>query len=312
MAPPPGHDTAAASENDYRYHMVTPENTNLVQVFDDGRNTYLQFKDAPPTDLTLYTSEGMPLRFERFERYALAAGVYRGILVSAGNARSYAVPSDPDRPATVVAESLGKNPEQVAGFLPPDLAAVRARILDAKTRLRKLEAKLDAKLDPAAKPESAAAAAPSAEHIARELEMIETQIGSLSATLVRVHFPSGGTALNLSEQARSQLAAAAKVAMRVEVRGRTDARGSTVKNRRIALARALAAKQFLVSQGVEAKNIKISAVGRGDYLTENRTEQGRWRNRRVDIVLVNAKQESEKVGMHEAPGGNLRTAAVVR
>lgn len=70
------------------------------------------------------------------------------------------------------------------------------------------------------------------------------------------------------------------------IEGHTDNRGSARLNRDLSQDRAEALKQALVKRGVAAK--RISAVGKGDAepVASNETEDGRARNRRVEIVLV--------------------------
>lgn len=74
----------------------------------------------------------------------------------------------------------------------------------------------------------------------------------------------------------------AQKARLISIKGFTDNQGPEAINKRVALQRALAAKQFLVGKGIKAA--KISASGRlGEYVANNDTEAGRAANRRVEI-----------------------------
>lgn len=72
--------------------------------------------------------------------------------------------------------------------------------------------------------------------------------------------------------------------VRVEVQGHTDAIGSAVANRALSQARAESVRAFLIESGIAAD--RIAAVGYGeDYpVAPNDTEEGRARNRRVELV----------------------------
>ena len=75
----------------------------------------------------------------------------------------------------------------------------------------------------------------------------------------------------------------------VIVVGHTDSVGSDAYNQRLSLARADSVKAYLVSKGVDVKRVR--AVGKGESLpvADNSTEEGRARNRRVEIEVVPAR-----------------------
>jgi hypothetical protein len=72
----------------------------------------------------------------------------------------------------------------------------------------------------------------------------------------------------------------------VRVEGHTDDRGSATANRRLSQERAEAVVDFLIDAGVEPH--RLEAVGYGpDYpVADNRTEQGRQMNRRVEFLIL--------------------------
>ena len=72
---------------------------------------------------------------------------------------------------------------------------------------------------------------------------------------------------------------------RIEVPGRTGAQQPGGADEQVALERAAAAKRYLVAQGVAGATISVNYVSAGDYIADNKTESGRWRNRRVDIEV---------------------------
>jgi outer membrane protein OmpA-like peptidoglycan-associated protein len=106
-----------------------------------------------------------------------------------------------------------------------------------------------------------------------------------SSYLMRVHFAWNSAAFNpTTEQVlalRPHLAGAA----RIEVRGRTDGPTPHPGDERVALARALAAKHFLVSQGVDPRRIVLNFLSGAEYVADNTTPEGRAENRRVEIEV---------------------------
>lgn len=78
----------------------------------------------------------------------------------------------------------------------------------------------------------------------------------------------------------------------VEVNGYTDDSGTDAYNVRLSTARAKAVMQALVVRGVKASRISVHGMGARDPVVANDTEEGRARNRRVEVVLVGEKLKS--------------------
>lgn len=92
----------------------------------------------------------------------------------------------------------------------------------------------------------------------------------------------------------SQIALIAKdcPAVRMEIHGYSDTSGPSQVNRRLAQRRAQAARDYLVSLGVDSK--RVAAIGRGESepLAPNTTAQNRARNRRIEIQIVDPAMQA--------------------
>jgi outer membrane protein OmpA-like peptidoglycan-associated protein len=77
--------------------------------------------------------------------------------------------------------------------------------------------------------------------------------------------------------------------------GHTDSRGDANYNLRLSERRAQSASTFMVSQGLASSRIEI--VGRGEYepLSENETDAGRQKNRRVEIAIFASPEYVDRV-----------------
>lgn len=114
------------------------------------------------------------------------------------------------------------------------------------------------------------------------------------AALYRVSFEFGSTKFEPPADMVNTLVSAAMQASRVELRGRTDSPVKDDADQRIALGRALAARRYLVAQGVAANKIRVSYLSSGDFIADNSTAEGKAKNRRVDIALTGVQAASSE------------------
>lgn len=73
---------------------------------------------------------------------------------------------------------------------------------------------------------------------------------------------------------------------RVLVVGHTDSVGDPARNRTLSRQRAIAVMAYLVEHGVDAGRLQANGMGSDQPVADNGTEDGRRRNRRVEIIIV--------------------------
>jgi outer membrane protein OmpA-like peptidoglycan-associated protein len=73
--------------------------------------------------------------------------------------------------------------------------------------------------------------------------------------------------------------------MHIFVEGHTDNVGKEDYNQKLSERRAVAVRDFLQSQGVDAARMETQGFGMSQPVTPNDTEEGRQKNRRVDLVI---------------------------
>lgn len=73
----------------------------------------------------------------------------------------------------------------------------------------------------------------------------------------------------------------------ISVEGHTDSVGSIAYNKRLSQERARSVAEELVVQGVSRKRLSTYGYGESDPIASNRSEAGRQRNRRVEVILEN-------------------------
>ena len=74
--------------------------------------------------------------------------------------------------------------------------------------------------------------------------------------------------------------------MRIKIGGYTDNTGDEAHNVQLSKARAEATEKALVSMGIDASRIDVEGYGSQHPVASNDTEEGRARNRRVAVSVV--------------------------
>ena len=101
--------------------------------------------------------------------------------------------------------------------------------------------------------------------------------------IITITFDRGSAEFRPTPAERALLRELIASATRVEIRGRTDGEGGSDADVRIARARTLAAKRYLIDRGLRGHEIATTYAAGNDYVGDNSSETGRARNRRVEI-----------------------------
>ena len=77
-----------------------------------------------------------------------------------------------------------------------------------------------------------------------------------------------------------------KIEINVEIDGHTDNVGNEVENKRLSQQRADAVKNYLVHKGIGINRVKTIGYGSTKPIDDNSTEQGRQKNRRIELNIL--------------------------
>jgi outer membrane protein OmpA-like peptidoglycan-associated protein len=95
-------------------------------------------------------------------------------------------------------------------------------------------------------------------------------------------FEDETTVASLNELAAFMIA---NPAIKIRINGHTDNAGDPGLNKKLSLERAGSVRDFLIDKGVNFENLRISGWGGTRPVASNATEEGRAKNRRVELVV---------------------------
>ena len=123
-----------------------------------------------------------------------------------------------------------------------------------------------------------------------EVALTQAQVGS-TVLLDNVNFKRGTSELEgtTTEASLSDLATFLKENPQIKIRinGHTDNAGDPGLNKKLSLDRAGRVRDFLIDQGVNFESLRISGWGGTRPIASNSTEEGRAKNRRVELAVEN-------------------------
>jgi OOP family OmpA-OmpF porin len=73
--------------------------------------------------------------------------------------------------------------------------------------------------------------------------------------------------------------------------GHADSIGSDAYNQRLSVRRAESVKAYLVSKGLEANRLYTEGKGEKQPVADNKTKEGRAKNRRVEIEVIGTRKQ---------------------
>jgi OOP family OmpA-OmpF porin len=73
--------------------------------------------------------------------------------------------------------------------------------------------------------------------------------------------------------------------------GHTDSDGSDAANQALSVKRSEAVKAYLVSKGIEKNRVYTEGKGEKQPVADNKTKEGKAKNRRVEIEVVGTRNK---------------------
>ncbi|MGV3742449.1 MAG: outer membrane protein OmpA [Burkholderiaceae bacterium] len=90
--------------------------------------------------------------------------------------------------------------------------------------------------------------------------------------------------------------------------GHTDSVGTDAYNQKLSIRRAEAVKAYVVSKGIPADRVYTEGKGESQPVADNKSAEGRAKNRRVEVEVVASRPTSGSSSSTSAPAGSSSAA----
>jgi hypothetical protein len=261
----------------FEYSISDRISIQLIQVFDDGSKTYLQFTH-PPTEPVIIEdpADSKPLAFLGSGPYLIVPGVYDRLEVLVGT-HSALVTNEAPSAKVASAVAPASDPGIALGTAAPpapnpeaQVPATRSEVLPAALGLEARIGELRSELTQA--------------HAAGRASMVHIGTGGVSGRVI-IRFGVHSSAVDIDEELLQALGSSAIVAKQIYLHVSTDSDALIGPSADLAAARAVAVEHLLIAHGVEAQKIRIfyRAVDDGEG---NVKQDGKAAARRVEIQLI--------------------------
>jgi outer membrane protein OmpA-like peptidoglycan-associated protein len=87
----------------------------------------------------------------------------------------------------------------------------------------------------------------------------------------------------------------------IQIEGHTDAVGKDRANKKLSEKRAAAVKTYLIKAGIAKKRLTAKGFGEDKPIADNGTEEGRFKNRRVDLKILKRDDSAASEDKPSAP-----------
>lgn len=128
------------------------------------------------------------------------------------------------------------------------------------------------------------------EGVSNRLKNLKAFAENVKKNPITLYFNTGESYINLSTEERNKIQKMNEYLNQVEdshllLIGHTDNTGDRNKNKILGEKRAIFVKDYFVKNGFPSKNIDVESKGQEVPITTNETEEGRAKNRRVEVTI---------------------------
>lgn len=264
---------SAESAIDFNFKVENGTTIGLVQTFVMGGNTTLQFRNIEAKNLEFIGSDNKEIPYKIVGQYAVLEGIHNDFIAISNSAAAKISRSVTNQPiqAQSTIRTQSRETSDVALNTAPSDAYLKREILRLQNEIGEIK-KLIANAN--------------ANNGATQVAATVQSQRPMQVQTYRISFKNNSENLQIPTEEKPTLITQAKSASAIKVKGFTDSSVSNSAGEKLARNRAMAAKKFLVMNGVRENKIDVSFEASGGFIMDNSTPEGRDANRRVEIAMM--------------------------
>lgn len=261
------------SSIDFNFKVENGATIGLVQTFVMGGNTTLQFRNIEAKNLEFIGSDNKDIPFKIVGPYAVLDGIHNDFIAISNSAAAKVSRTVVNQPvqANSTIRTQSREVADITVATAPSDAYLKREILRLQTEIGEIKKLL---------------ASANSNAVPTQIAANTVNDRQLQVQTYRISFKNNSENLQVPPDEKPTLITKAKTATAIKVKGFTDSSVSNSAGERLAKNRALAAKKFLISNGVRENKIDVSFEAAGGFIMDNSTPEGRDANRRVEIALM--------------------------
>lgn len=257
----------------FNYKVEYGSKIGLVQTFEMGGNTTLQFRDIENKNLEFIDAKSNVIPFKVIGQYAVLTGIHNDFIAisnsSAAKITRTEIASTSTSAPQQQQELFKPSPTPVTvpsdDYLKSEIARVQKELADIKKILAENSSSNGKAMDYAGGPKSNFVA---------------------PADVIHVTYRNNSTLFEIADRESYSLMSRAKSASKISIKGYTDGSIANATSERLAKQRAESAKSYLVKNGIDFSKIITSYEASGGFVASNNTQAGKDANRRVEISMM--------------------------
>lgn len=269
------------------YKTENAKSVGVVQVFDLGSNTVVQMKDIDRIRPIFLDKDNKELKYKVFGQNAVLSGIHDAFRVVTATATSDITRDSENQIASSVSPPLARKdatekpiPNKVIAAhindspdkLVAEINRMKKELGELKTMLAQMSAQEQSHLETKTVSEG-------------KVQVPLDEDKSLEQSTVIVQFKDNSYTFEPTPAVQTAILEQASSAKAIAVKGYTDSFTPTAKATSLAKRRALAAKNYLISNGVKNEKISVQYYPNGGFISDNHTKEGKAANRRVEIAM---------------------------
>lgn len=262
----------------YSYWIENGNSDEIAQIFTLNGETVIQFRELRQPYPKILDMQSRELPFQVIGYSYVLTGIHpqfrivsdRGealITLNANTKSRAAGISEEDKKEAISPENHSErsNNDRASN----EISDVKETLAGLHTELAQLKKQLNMFLEQEAVNESAP----------------QSNVSIHDMKMVRYSFTDGGSTFTPADAIRDKLVDFGQQASEITVTGYTYANRASARYQKLARIRAESARNYLVSIGIPAEKIRVNSIPAGHFVTENKTDEGKQKNRRVEIVF---------------------------